>query len=479
MPNWAEGTEEIPLRSRAWISAQTRLMLSGILLGPIMIGPAASATLEAKGPESAENESVVTVRGDGTSLEDARLDAIRQATQRLTQQLIIADRQIENDAIVVDRVLATMNGYVEKFELLGSGTSSNGFWVEARITLSESRIANFIADARGDGARFDGQTAFAELHRSKAQRQSVAEIVRRGFAGYPHSALSVQLEQIRLTDDDEVLLDVVVSADPTWVASLNGLLTGVAVESLTLGRGGGDGKPPGYGRSSSMPDWSCLQGGANGRGATLYSIYGCSAAGPLLKAAADIGGTVFCLLDEADANCYALPLEALTPFSQVIAQLAQMGMAIDFLDANGRTTKVDNGQCLIAFGLAATSSDGFPSSNEINRHQHFGQVFAPARLYPTQLLPDRFKPTPDDVRPSFINVRPISATYIVKASDFALSNTVAAVFVPVITGGAHRNPDDFVHDISAPLEPVDCTDLMGRAVAAFLRGHPTAPPPRQ
>jgi hypothetical protein len=65
---------------------------------------------------SAQSPNVtVFVTGSGPSIDDAKTDAIRQALQLTMRQLVIVDRVISGDTVVRDRVMSTMNGYIEQF----------------------------------------------------------------------------------------------------------------------------------------------------------------------------------------------------------------------------------------------------------------------------------------------------------------------------------------------------------------------------
>ena len=68
-------------------------------------------------PYKVDGESaVVEVTGRGASRTEARLDAIRLALQRTMQQLVVVDRLIKNDQIITDKIMSTLNGYVEDFK---------------------------------------------------------------------------------------------------------------------------------------------------------------------------------------------------------------------------------------------------------------------------------------------------------------------------------------------------------------------------
>src|SRR5688572_24932560 len=84
----------------------------------------------------------ITTIGTGPTLEEARTEAIRQALQQALRQLVVVDRAISGDKVLRDKVMSTMNGYVDKFKELGIQRSGSGYEVNAEITISASRIEN-------------------------------------------------------------------------------------------------------------------------------------------------------------------------------------------------------------------------------------------------------------------------------------------------------------------------------------------------
>jgi hypothetical protein len=62
--------------------------------------------------------AMVEVTGVGANLREARMDAIRVALQRTMQQLVVVDRLIKDDKVVIDKIYSTLNGYIENFKEL-------------------------------------------------------------------------------------------------------------------------------------------------------------------------------------------------------------------------------------------------------------------------------------------------------------------------------------------------------------------------
>jgi hypothetical protein len=170
----------------------------------------------------ASDNVAVSVKGTGPSIDEARTDAIRQALQQTIAQLVIVERAIKNDEVLRDSVISTMNGYVDKFHERQVGKDADGFVVEADVTVSTSRIENFIGVATGGSVSFDGSSLLAEANREAAQRKARGEIFDRLFRGFPSETLDVKITAIKPNeiDPNSLSIDVEYSLKPEFRKAL-------------------------------------------------------------------------------------------------------------------------------------------------------------------------------------------------------------------------------------------------------------------
>lgn len=181
--------------------------------------------------------------GDGSTVEEAKGEAVRRALQQAFKQLIVVDRVVSGDKLLRDRVLSTSNGYVEKYEELSSSRDGDGFRVEARITLSASRIEHFLGIVESGGGQMDGSLFGAEIARRNATDAAVTaqgiargEIFDRLFEQFPSGAAKVTLLQSRLSEPDgaTLLLELGVTYHRDFVSSLTQTLEALSLESCSF-----------------------------------------------------------------------------------------------------------------------------------------------------------------------------------------------------------------------------------------------------
>lgn len=163
-------------------------------------------------------ERVVAI-GVGSTLEMAKLEAIRSALSQTIPQYVVVDRQIIDDEIKKDIVTSTMNGYVSDVEILDQYTDKNGFVnVTVKVGVSDRRIRDYVARFGADGTtsngiRVDGEGIAESLERQRAineaerrrrmeQWDTAITLTSRLFADYPSPATEVSISDISYDSAD-------------------------------------------------------------------------------------------------------------------------------------------------------------------------------------------------------------------------------------------------------------------------------------
>lgn len=133
--------------------------------------------------------------------------------QQTLPQMVIIDRAIIEDKVLRDRIYSTSNGSVERYKELSRQKPESGYTVKASVTVSATRVRNYLGVVtRGEGD-FDGSVVGAEVRRRQAQaraeqnqRQARREILERAFRRWPLAAVNVNLVSIDIHPDRPELL---------------------------------------------------------------------------------------------------------------------------------------------------------------------------------------------------------------------------------------------------------------------------------
>lgn len=181
----------------------------GVLIASFSLGISGAP---AKGQSPPVSLSVV---GQGDSIDEARNDAIRKALQLAMKQLVIVDRAVSANAVLRDRIMSTMNGYIEAFQQENLVRTAGGFSMAASITISASRIENFIGLTTAVGGSVAGSAILGEQSRRVAQMnaeslqaQARGEIFDRLFRGFPTDAVEVRVISTSLSATNHEIIDV-------------------------------------------------------------------------------------------------------------------------------------------------------------------------------------------------------------------------------------------------------------------------------
>ena len=197
--------------------------MNASLRGFLLILLTALAVVGANADGSDDYTVNVEVSGTGETPEAARQDGIRQALQREVPQIIAADRRFENDTVVLDRVLSSMNGHVQAVQVLGTSKTGTSYLARMLVKVSKREIVNFIR-YRSDGGGLDlsGGALLAEASREIEARKFRATFLERFFAGYPASAVGASVDSIKPNTVRPAIIEVEMrfQLHPEFVARL-------------------------------------------------------------------------------------------------------------------------------------------------------------------------------------------------------------------------------------------------------------------
>jgi hypothetical protein len=186
---------------------------------------------------------------------------------------------------------------------LDADTPHHGVKIARRITditVSASRIENFIGVAVGGGGQIPGSSLLAEQNRRLAQIQAEkeqanarGEIFDRLFRGFPAAAMDIRVLNISLSDKDPnvLVLHLRYNFKPTFIGALEGTLKALAVMECA-------------GPSRTIEDWE-LYPYANGA-RSLRACASGQSAGSLGFLNDDGSGNGVCLRDSNSIKCYSL-----------------------------------------------------------------------------------------------------------------------------------------------------------------------------
>jgi hypothetical protein len=218
-------------------------------------------------PYQAEGDkAVVEVTGVGATLSEARMDAIRQALQRTMQQLVVVDRLIKDDKVVIDKIYSSLNGYVENVKEVEVRQDTNSVAIKAEVTVSPTRIVNFAKIMGGATTEISGGSILGEAQREIEARAVRGEMFARLFRGVPNDAFDLQTNVHPANDNPQLLeLTVNIRFNMKWYRQFRAGLEALGQKTAEVSNKGSDC----YGYTNA--EWQAALR-ANSSGGTLLCV---------------------------------------------------------------------------------------------------------------------------------------------------------------------------------------------------------------
>ena len=172
--------------------------------------------------------------GYGVSEADARSSAIRNGLQYATQQLVISEIKIESDELVTDLLYSTMNGYIEKFDVLESVKKGDEYFVRATLKISDTEIKATVDRFTGIGVGIENtssvdsdafqssiESAYAEMDRRTNQIFVARKLYEEMARGWPEQAYNITLKELTVDKSNPTVATLVASVayDEDWLDS--------------------------------------------------------------------------------------------------------------------------------------------------------------------------------------------------------------------------------------------------------------------
>ena len=172
--------------------------------------------------------------GYGVSEADARSSAIRNGLQYATQQLVISEIKIESDELVTDLLYSTMNGYIEKFDVLESVKKGDEHLIRATLKISDSEIKATVDRFTGIGVGIENtsyvdsgefqssiESAYAEMDRRTNQIFVARKLYEEMARGWPEQAYNITLRELTVDKSNPTVATLVanVAYNEDWLDS--------------------------------------------------------------------------------------------------------------------------------------------------------------------------------------------------------------------------------------------------------------------
>ena len=134
----------------------------------------------------------VTVEGVGPTPEEALKDCFRNAVAVVMGTIVDAETQVEDDKLVLDRILTFTDGFVESYDEVDEARVEDGL-VHRRITATVRRDSLLLACGRAESMSVDARGLYPEAMTKLQRLKSARALLQKTLDGLPGSVLQIQL----------------------------------------------------------------------------------------------------------------------------------------------------------------------------------------------------------------------------------------------------------------------------------------------
>ena len=164
-----------------------------VWLSLVMAGCATTNGITASGPYN--------VTGHGSTFEEAKESAFRQAVEQSIGSAIISKRVTVDSRLVTKEIASHSSGYVDNF-VISSTTRANGkYTVVMTVYVKPSMINDYVLHVSEDSSKIEGERVSAKISTYKTERVKGDAYLNRVLDDYPEKAFRIEQGKVEIRSD--------------------------------------------------------------------------------------------------------------------------------------------------------------------------------------------------------------------------------------------------------------------------------------
>lgn len=180
------------------------------------------------GCASTTKPNYVRATGTGTTLEEAKQVAFRDAIEYQIGTLVLSERESSKHDLIKNQILVHSAGYVDDFKIVNTITSNGRVIVTVDVLVANSKINNQILSSGKSSKEFDGNRHNAQYSTLVNERVQGDLILDNFIKGYPTKAYTIKQQKYTVSVDNHRNLVLNVPYELSWnfeyIKSLRSLL---------------------------------------------------------------------------------------------------------------------------------------------------------------------------------------------------------------------------------------------------------------
>lgn len=207
------------------------VIMVGVSLAITTVGSALS-----EGPEKIDK---VLASGMGTTIDNARKNALRAAVERVVGTYLLSDTIVQNSELINDQILTYSGGYIKESREIWAKRDGDLFVVQIEAVVASSRIRRKLVDLNIAIRKVDGGSLFAEAATKIDEKKDGAALLAKVTAKFPQAAYLFDIGKPVIEKLDEhankanVKVPVVITWDKKFLDEYMDTIKTIAKAELT------------------------------------------------------------------------------------------------------------------------------------------------------------------------------------------------------------------------------------------------------
>lgn len=160
--------------------------------------------------------TAIRATGIGSTVEEAKGNAFRQAIENRVGVLVLAEREIQSYRVLRNEILAYSAGYVDDYTIVAQEQMGKKWAVTADVWVSSSKLTSRIISSDTTNGKIDGKRVSDSLNSFVKQKKNEDMLVSKILEGFPESALIVKLKDTELKFDEDRNAKVKINFETSW-----------------------------------------------------------------------------------------------------------------------------------------------------------------------------------------------------------------------------------------------------------------------
>jgi uncharacterized protein YrrD len=178
-----------------------------------------------------DQNGYIRTTGEGSSLEQAKQVAFREAIQIQVGTIVLSERESNNLRTIKDDILVHSSGYVDDYKVINQSNSGNRVSVTVDVKVRTSKIADRLLNRGGSSGDIQGDRASTQYSSYMSERKSGDAVLARLLSDFPAVAMSIKQERHEFKLDAYrnamIIIPYEIRWQPKYLAALKEALGGL------------------------------------------------------------------------------------------------------------------------------------------------------------------------------------------------------------------------------------------------------------